>query len=102
MNTSLTEDYNEEVEKKNVIKRFREIHKSLTKKKMPNKEKKDLIELTEIWVPTKEGGEAIMFRTAQRFKRVAILNAGKIIFLDNEVRAEKKMITKEELINYPK
>lgn len=56
---------------------------------------KDFVEMTEVWMPVKEGGEA--WRVGKGpLKLVARLLDGYPIFLEEDFCVEKRYLTKEE------
>lgn len=54
-----------------------------------------LVEVIDIWVPTKKDGEAFCYSTGEKLKLVATFANGKPIFLENKMRMQKRYIPKE-------
>jgi len=65
-----------------------------------NKDK--MVRITEIWMPVKEGGEAICWQNNKRYKRIALLADGYPLELKKGYLLEDHHITEEEYKSFHK
>lgn len=57
---------------------------------------KDTIDLIEIWMPVKDGGQAVTFPDNKHMKLVAYILNGKALKLEKDWVMEIRQVTKEE------
>ena len=56
-------------------------------------EKQELVEIVEIWMPVKKGGEAYDFNAGKNLKRVALIANGKVIKLEKGFWVERSYMS---------
>lgn len=59
----------------------------------------DLVEILEIWMPVKEGGEAYHYEKKQNLKMIALIVNGQPLKLEKDFVFERRHITKAEAEN---
>lgn len=56
----------------------------------------EFVKITEVWVPVKKGGEAILLSKGKNIKRIALVANGVPLFLEQDCVIINRDISKEE------
>lgn len=57
------------------------------------------VEIIEVWMPVRKGGDAYDYKNKRNLKKIALLVNGQPIYLEKDFALEKRWITKEEADN---